>query len=276
MQESPRPDPEELQGQFEHISLRDVYALCDKIHSGKGDVSPEEYEATFSNARESLLTDFSAGIIPSDQLAKEMTDLSRLQSEIGLSIFSSLKKSKIDKKYGVLTYEGFLERANNLREEKLRFVEKGASAVLLVLFADLNNLKRINDDFKDHEPGDAAIQAVIDTLKLNLRSGDVIGRRGGDEIVAIVDGVFFPGIPEKEATQKAEATVERLRRKLEDIRFSVDYRGETISLQTSAALGYSITTDVQNADINELINSADHDMYQAKQSAREGKGQNSN
>src|SRR5210317_561620 len=54
------------------------------------------------------------------------------------------------------------------------------------LFADMDNLKLINDTF-GHQEGDKAIQAFCSIIKETFRKSDIMGRYGGDEFV-----IFMP------------------------------------------------------------------------------------
>lgn len=63
----------------------------------------------------------------------------------------------------------------------------GRSAYLI--FADLNDLKKINDIF-GHEDGDYAIRKTAEILRTNLAPKSIVSRIGGDEFAAltIIDG----------------------------------------------------------------------------------------
>ena len=69
---------------------------------------------------------------------------------------------------------------------RLRASER-ANAESTMLFADVDGLKSINDTY-GHERGDATIRAVADALRATLRTSDIIGRVGGDEFAAWMDG----------------------------------------------------------------------------------------
>ncbi len=57
-----------------------------------------------------------------------------------------------------------------------------------LLFLDLDAFKAVNDA-RGHEAGDALLRAVGETLRGALRGGDVAGRWGGDEFVAVLPSV---------------------------------------------------------------------------------------
>ncbi len=64
-----------------------------------------------------------------------------------------------------------------------------AGQPLTVIFLDLDNFKYVNDTL-GHHAGDVLLREVADRLLLNLRSGDVLCRIGGDEFAIIAEGVL--------------------------------------------------------------------------------------
>jgi two-component system cell cycle response regulator len=57
--------------------------------------------------------------------------------------------------------------------------------VLILLFADLDELKAFNDT-QGHEAGDRAIAAAAGALRATFRNSDLVARLGGDEFVAMM------------------------------------------------------------------------------------------
>ncbi len=76
-----------------------------------------------------------------------------------------------------------------------------------VLFLDLDHFKQVNDRF-GHESGDRVLIAVANVIKNGLRPGDIIGRYGGEEFVAIVAGA---------GPESARLVAERLRQAVEEM-----------------------------------------------------------
>ncbi|MBQ5319873.1 MAG: GGDEF domain-containing protein [Oscillospiraceae bacterium] len=91
--------------------------------------------------------------------------------------------SKIDELTGVYNRRGFFTQANSVICSPMN---EGRDA--LIVFADLDSLKIINDQFS-HEDGDFAIRNAAKILHDSFRSSDIIGRIGGDEfsVLAMVE-----------------------------------------------------------------------------------------
>jgi diguanylate cyclase (GGDEF)-like protein len=117
---------------------------------------------------------------------------------------------------------------------------------------DLNNFKFFNDTY-GHPIGDEVLRTVAQCLRESCRSGDIIGRYGGDEFIAIL-----PGTDAREALDICRRIEERVER--EAYRGSTeDERSIPISLSFGAAVfPYDGKTSL------ELITIADSNLYEAK------------
>jgi diguanylate cyclase (GGDEF)-like protein len=63
-----------------------------------------------------------------------------------------------------------------------------------VIYADLDNVKPINDSY-GHESGDLAIKAAAELLSGTLRASDLVARLGGDEFCALLIGAAAEAVP---------------------------------------------------------------------------------
>lgn len=71
----------------------------------------------------------------------------------------------------------------SLAESHLKLMRRNQRQTLL-LFADLDRLKQINDSL-GHAAGDRALQLCAEALARSMRDSDIISRYGGDEFAAL-------------------------------------------------------------------------------------------
>ncbi len=123
-----------------------------------------------------------------------------------------------------------------------------------IIFADMDNLKQINDHF-GHLEGDRALSRMAKILKGSVREADVVARYGGDEFVVLLIGVSIPDI-EQVVLRKIEENIARYN------------SGGDRDYALSISVGYSIHDTRQVFSLDELISMADRAMYKRKQSGR--------
>jgi len=132
-----------------------------------------------------------------------------------------------------------------------RFFEYGARAAALaerrgdpvsVVMIDVDGFKAINDTW-GHATGDAALNAIADTLRNQLESPAVIGRFGGDEFVALLVGV-----PARH--------VERLTSSIST--FAIPVPGTDGALVVRVTAG---SATGRHADLDQLLREADRELY---------------
>lgn len=90
--------------------------------------------------------------------------------------------SLTDELTGLYNRRGFLTFADQLLK-----LSKRQNKGVFLLYADLDDLKRINDTF-GHQEGDAALVDAANVLKETCRESDIIARIGGDEFVMMTAG----------------------------------------------------------------------------------------
>ncbi|MET0936207.1 MAG: diguanylate cyclase, partial [Luteibacter sp.] len=72
-------------------------------------------------------------------------------------------------------------------EASIQVLEQGLSRPIAVFFLDLDHFKSLNDCY-GHATGDRALVAVAAALRDELRPTDLLGRFGGEEFVALLQG----------------------------------------------------------------------------------------
>jgi diguanylate cyclase (GGDEF)-like protein len=87
--------------------------------------------------------------------------------------------SLVDELTGLYNRRGFLA----VTEQHLASIRRNHK-VPVILYADLDGLKRINDSL-GHPEGDRALRKTAEILKDTFRTSDIIARLGGDEFVVL-------------------------------------------------------------------------------------------
>ncbi|MDD2858364.1 MAG: PAS domain S-box protein, partial [Candidatus Nanopelagicales bacterium] len=113
------------------------------------------------------------GVVASFRLADH-----EVQSERELA-----RRATIDDLTGTLKRRPMLER---LRQASDHPRQPGAHTA--VLFIDIDDFKAINDRW-GHAAGDAVLEAVAARILATLRTSDAVARMGGDEFLALLDGI---------------------------------------------------------------------------------------
>ena len=139
---------------------------------------------------------------------------------------------------------GYENKAIPLYQESVRKREP-----MMVMFVDINFMKRINDEY-GHIHGDAAIRTVADAIKSNIREDWIAVRFGGDEFLIIA-----PDCDEEAAEEVKRNILEFMEKKNHD---------GSRPYQISASCGYVITEPESGYPLQEYIREADRLMYEIK------------
>ncbi|MFN5515792.1 MAG: diguanylate cyclase domain-containing protein [Cyanobacteriota bacterium] len=120
------------------------------------------------------------------------------------------------------------------------------------LFLDINQFKKVNDDF-GHQVGDQVLIAIAHKLLTCVRHHDHVARLSGDEFMIVLNGI--------KSAEDAKNCAVRIHNSLAQ---PVLLEEQTIPLSTS--IGIVITDTLQKKPSN-LLHYADMAMYQAKENA---------
>lgn len=124
-----------------------------------------------------------------------------------------------------------------------------------VVFADLDNLKPIND-VHGHDAGDAALVEIASILEHTLRGSDVIARVGGDEFCALLADA---------AAGDAEIVASRIQRAIDD-------RNAVADTPYYLSISVGVATDrpaISGHSLLDVVEVADERMLAAKRNGRD-------
>jgi diguanylate cyclase (GGDEF)-like protein/PAS domain S-box-containing protein len=158
---------------------------------------------------------------------------------------------------GLLNRRGFIAIGE---QELARARRNGAS--LAVLYADVDDLKHINDTY-GHLCGDEVLRQAASVLRATFRQADTVARVGGDEFAVLLAG---------DESQDAPTALARLQEQL-----AVGERESQTPwvLRMSAGSVSHELADEPDVDIFTLLHRADFEMYLDKEARRAESGRRS-
>jgi diguanylate cyclase (GGDEF)-like protein len=164
---------------------------------------------------------------------------------------------KLSEKYQKLAnFDPLTELSNRrgalaiLQQEQARVSRNGEP--LSIVLCDIDYFKKVNDLY-GHNAGDAVLIELAKIFSASVRDQDLIARWGGEEFLFI--------LPQTTATN-ANIVAEKIRIKIEN--YITHYEGKEIKVTTSMG----IEQFEKHKNIDEVINSADKHLYQAKNTGR--------
>ncbi|MEI6622575.1 MAG: diguanylate cyclase [Actinomycetes bacterium] len=142
-----------------------------------------------------------------------------------------------------------------LRDHVRQVLERSprAGADVALAYCDLDNFKHVNDSL-GHAGGDELLRVVAARVAACVRSGDVVARVGGDEIVIVLSGVS--GLP------GAITAAEKIRVAVSS---PVEIAGATATPRLSIGVSLLESLDV----LDQSLDRADEAMYVAKAAGRD-------
>jgi diguanylate cyclase (GGDEF)-like protein len=163
-----------------------------------------------------------------------------LMSRIEASRRKLEQQSSVDTLTGLMNRRALFERAQSL------FDGLGDDRRLVVMFADLDKFKAVNDTY-GHAVGDEVLRQFAGILRDCMRSSDTAARFGGDEFVLL--------LPET-SLNDAKTVAERL-------------RAQTAAWSQLSKIDVSVTIGMGEApthgrDLGTLLDQVDRAMYRSK------------
>ena len=186
-------------------------------------------------------------------LRKWITNLDTMFVTIRQYIFAQIANRKLKQIYMTDFLTGIYNRTGceTVLFEYIKTArETGKRTVLL--FADINGMKTINDVF-GHLNGDIAIKATADAMKKSLGEGWLCGRYGGDEFVAV------GACPDEQfATKQKNALAQSMANVIQQY---------NLSFKLTVSVGFTVIETDDEGEIEDFVRRADESMYVEKEKA---------
>jgi diguanylate cyclase (GGDEF)-like protein/PAS domain S-box-containing protein len=133
--------------------------------------------------------------------------------------------------------------------------EKRHGGMVGVMFIDLDRFKVVNDTY-GHSAGDELLKSVAHRLRLCMRAGDTLARKGGDEFTVLLPDML-----------KAEDVTVIAEKILNALNAPFVVNGQDVHITASIGIAV-LPRDGETADI--LLKNADIAMYKVKSNGKNG------
>ncbi|MGM0421416.1 MAG: GGDEF domain-containing protein [Bacillota bacterium] len=131
--------------------------------------------------------------------------------------------------------------------EKFFALARRHSSSLSLIMLDLDDFKMVNDTY-GHQTGDKVLESIGELLRENTRQGDMIARVGGDEFYILQPNTSL---------QEAEAFVERLKVKFEELALP--------EMSASISASFGVVELKENESMEEFLQRVDKRLYNSKE-----------
>ncbi len=185
----------------------------------------------------SPVKDTDGSIIAVTIVSKDINELKQLEEKLRTL-------SLTDELTGLYNQRGFF----TMVEQLLRLAKRQKKGIFM-LYADMDNLKGINDTW-GHQEGNRALIDTANIFRATSRESDIIARIGGDEFVVIPVGATGDNI---------EMITARFQKNLKDYS-TKNKRSYTLSI----SFGISYYNPESPCSIDELLRQAEKFMYDEK------------
>ena len=153
----------------------------------------------------------------------------------------AVRISEHDSLTGMRNRRSFLKAA-----QYLLLLNERSNISLVLMFADLDNFKTVNDQF-GHEMGDKVLRHFSDVARSSFRKSDILARYGGDEFVMLLTNT---------SPEAAQSAAQRLQAEF-------GAWAKENGLQTGVSFGLAAISKGKN-NLDDLLRQADAALYEAK------------
>jgi diguanylate cyclase (GGDEF)-like protein/PAS domain S-box-containing protein len=228
----------------EHLD-RARQMLMQKVQQGGG-ATTYELEIIARDGRR-VPVEVSTRLVLENSYPVAVTGMARDISERKRAEAALLNMSLTDALTGVYNRRG----AMTVADQQIKMAQRLGRGLLL-LYADVNHLKQINDTY-GHTAGDRALKEVAQILRETFRESDIVARLGGDEFLIM-------------AMESDASTEETLRRRLAD-KLAIRNTARDVQFILTVSLGVARLDPDRARPFEELLVEADERMYGEKRKA---------
>jgi diguanylate cyclase (GGDEF)-like protein len=243
-------------GALKQISSRKIIAMGRR--NGPAENGLEE---NLSSALQAADSEFGQILQEVDEISKllksDHPDAQTVRVATHPAVWGAVKQALLDRELRYLALTDDLTCLFNRRgffaaaTQQLKLAKRNGQSLLL-LFCDVDGLKKINDTY-GHREGDLALIRTADALEKSFRSSDILSRLGGDEFVVL-------------ASETSHQTQEIILRRLEKNLKKASAAEPRYAL--SLCVGVARFDPKRAITLGELMVQADKAMYEKKRSTR--------
>ena len=185
------------------------------------------------------------------ELRRSASQISRLSEALADACTDLERRASFDPLTGVLARTAMLERSAALIARALAGT-KGAALLML----DIDRFKAINDSH-GHAAGDRVLREVAGRMAGSCRAGDLLGRVGGEEFLAVFADV---------TAEEAAVIAERLREAVARAPVVIE-GGQALAVTVSGGL-LGLAPEEEAPTLSDALSRADAALYAAKAGGR--------
>jgi len=226
----------------------DGYTLCSTLKANKETQDIPILFITSSTDETSIVKAYNIGAV--DYVTKPFKSVELMaRVKIHLQLRSTIQKLEYMAYFDVLTNIYNRRRFFELASKKFEESKEGLYGIML----DIDYFKKINDTY-GHATGDQVLQAVASAIEATLSDEMLFGRIGGEEFAILLNATHDHEVLE---------LIETIRQQIQAIR--IDTPSAIVKCTISSGTSKYCS---QTKSLDQLLNSADQALYQAKAAGR--------